>query len=648
MMSGYYLAARQLEFFKGRDQLGPNTDSLADALAIAQHHDAVTGTEKQHVANDYAKRLSIGYLEAEKVVASSLAFLSKSKTSTRYEIPALDFQQCPLLNISYCKASEVDLSNGKNLIIVVYNSLGWKREDVIRIPVVNEDVLVRDSEGKEIESQLVPLADAYASLRNFHVKAYLGTEPEELPKYWLAFPVSVPPLGFSTYAISIAKSTGASSTKSSVYKIQRSEKSTIEVGPGNLKITFPADQGKAKTYVNKRNSVEETVEESFSFYTGYVGNENDTQNSGAYIFRPNGTFLLKPEEEAPLTVIRGPVMDEVHQQINSWIFQITRLFKDKEHVEVEFTVGPVPIDDGFGKEVATQITTSLESNNTFYTDSNGRDFIKRIRDYRTDWDLEVNQPVAGNYYPINLGIYMQDSRKEFSVLVDRAVGGSSVVDGQIELMLHRRLLLDDSRGVDEALNETVCVLDDCRGLTIQGKYYYSIDPLGDGAKWRRSFGQEIYSPLLLAFSEQDGDDWKNSRISSFSGVDSSYSLPDNVALLTLQELDDGKVLLRLAHLYEIGEDSLLSTMTTVELKKLFPGKKINNVLETSLTANQERKEKEKKRLVWKTEEEEEIKVERGAPFDPAKLVVELAPMEIRTFVIDLLDQTPQGAAVFDA
>lgn len=37
---------------------------------------------------------------------------------------------------------------------------------------------------------------------------------------------------------------------------------------------------------------------------------------------------------------------------------------------------------------------------------------------------------------------------------------------------------------------------------VQGKYYYRIDPLGEGAKWRRTFGQEIYSPLLLAFSEK--------------------------------------------------------------------------------------------------------------------------------------------------
>ena len=58
-------AARQLEFYNGRSNTGPNTDSLADSLAIAQHHDAVTGTEKQHVANDYAKRLSIGYTEVK-------------------------------------------------------------------------------------------------------------------------------------------------------------------------------------------------------------------------------------------------------------------------------------------------------------------------------------------------------------------------------------------------------------------------------------------------------------------------------------------------------------------------------------------------------------------------------------------------------
>lgn len=63
---------------------------------------------------------------------------------------------------------------------------------------------------------------------------------------------------------------------------------------------------------------------------------------------------------------------------------------------------------------------------------------------------------------------------------------------------------------------------------------------------------------------------------------------------------------------------------------------IGKVVEMSLSANQERAQMEKKRLIWKVEgspEEEEPKL-RGGPVDPDKLVVELAPMEIRTFLID--------------
>lgn len=41
------------------------------------------------------------------------------------------------------------------------------------------------------------------------------------------------------------------------------------------------------------------------------------------------------------------------------------------------------------------------------------------------------------YLQINLGMFVEDDSMELSVLVDRSVGGTSLVDGQIELMLHR-------------------------------------------------------------------------------------------------------------------------------------------------------------------------------------------------------------------
>ncbi|KAI3500943.1 hypothetical protein L1887_36772 [Cichorium endivia] len=632
-MSGYHLAARQLEFYKGRNNSGANTDTLANAMAIAQHHDAVSGTQRQHVAADYAMRISIGYADAEKVVAESLAFLTSSRSSDSYEKSVGTFQQCPLLNISYCPPSEAVYANGKSLVVVVYNPLGWKREEVVRIPVSSNELIVKSSDGKEIESQILPIFNTSLNMRNYHVKAYLGKSPSNTPKYWLGFTASLPPLGFSTYIISNAKHTDGRSTMSTVSTSDSISDETVVVGGGNLKLIYATNEGKLTRYINNRSLVEGSMEHSYSYYSGSNGTD---QASGAYIFRPNATFPIKSQGQKDLTIVRGPLMDEVHQQLNSWIYQVTRVYKDKEHAEVEFTIGPIPIDDGVGKEITTQITTSLKTNKTFYTDSNGRDFIKRVRDFRTDWELQVNEPVAGNYYPINLGAYVRDESMELSVLVDRAVGGASLVDGQIELMLHRRLLYDDKKGVGEVLNETVCVLNDCKGLMIQGKYYIRIDPVGNGAKWRRTYGQEIYSPLLLAFSEQDGNDWINNHVSSFSMIDSSYSLPNNTAIITLQELESGKVLLRLAHLYEVGEDKDYSVMASVELKKLFPDKKIKKVTEMNLSGNQERGEMEKKKLGWKVKgSSEEAEIVRGGGVDSEKLVVELGPMEIRTFFIDL-------------
>ncbi|KAJ0111521.1 hypothetical protein Patl1_01315 [Pistacia atlantica] len=647
-MSAYYLAARQLEFFKGKNKAGATTDSLADALALAQHHDAISGTSKQHVASDYAKRLSIGYKEAEEVVSASFACIAESCLKTGRPNPV-----CPLLNISYCPPSEVDLSTRKNLVVVVYNPLGWKREDVIRIPVYNEKVTVKDSEGKEVESQLLPIQDAYKTLRNYYSVAYLGKSKKEAPNYWLAFSASAPPLGYNTYIISSAKQTAVSSEIKSFYNSETAKNDKIEVGPGNVKLVYSGNEGNLIKYINSRSKVEQSVEQSYSYYYSDNGSA-DLQASGAYIFRPNGSHPIDPQQQVLLNVLRGPLVDEVHQRINSWIYQVTRLYKGKDHAEFEFTIGPIPMDDGIGKEVVTQIKATIQNKKKFYTDSSGRDFIERIRDYRKDWKLEVNQPIAGNYYPIMI--------QKLSVLVDRSVGGSSIKDGELELMLHRRLHEDDSRGVAEALNETVCVFDECTGLTVLGKYYLRIDPSGEGAKvasiiWPGdifSFSFSLHragkstkmkcsfchcDPFvthMLAILFQDGNNWASSHVASFSGMDPSYVLPDNVAMLTLQELDDGKVFLRLAHLYEIGEDKDLSVMSSVELKKVFPNKKINKVTETNLSANQERADMEKKRLVWKVEGSsgEEAKVVRGGAVDPTALVVELTPMEIRTFVID--------------
>lgn len=75
--------------------------------------------------------------------------------------------------------------------------------------------------------------------------------------------------------------------------------------------------------------------------------------------------------------------------------------------------------------------------------------MKRIVDYRATWSYSVNEPASGNYYPINshISVVGNTEANKLTVLVDRAEGGSAFREGFIELMIHRRTLKDDSRGV---------------------------------------------------------------------------------------------------------------------------------------------------------------------------------------------------------
>ena len=78
------------------------------------------------------------------------------------------------------------------------------------------------------------------------------------------------------------------------------------------------------------------------------------QNSGAYIFRPDSSEHSQPQPVSPtasISVVRGELVTEVRQVWASWVTQVFRLEHDSDQVTVEWTVGPIPTDDGVGKEV---------------------------------------------------------------------------------------------------------------------------------------------------------------------------------------------------------------------------------------------------------------------------------------------------------
>ena len=58
---------------------------------------------------------------------------------------------------------------------------------------------------------------------------------------------------------------------------------------------------------------------------------------------------------------------------------------------------------------------------------------------------------------------------QFTLLTDRSQGGASIQDGELEVMVHRRLLFDDAFGVGEPLNESAYG----QGLVVRGINIYS-------------------------------------------------------------------------------------------------------------------------------------------------------------------------------
>jgi len=57
----------------------------------------------------------------------------------------------------------------------------------------------------------------------------------------------------------------------------------------------------------------------------------------------------------------------------------------------------------------------------------------QIRDYRTDWDLEVNQPAAGNYYPVCEHVY--NISVIFIIGVQDLISPSHLPQGMLLLIL---------------------------------------------------------------------------------------------------------------------------------------------------------------------------------------------------------------------
>lgn len=164
----------RLRYDQPAEYLTPDVvvDQLRRFMGVMQHHDAVTGTEKQHVSDDYVMRLS-GSMEGcrgiLRAVADNYYFgATSSKQQTQ-------FQSCLHLNVSVCQLTASVAKPLPDVIIAVYNPLGWADlRPWLRIPLIATKsdadahyayTLTEYETGEPIPLQVVPLPTAVEQMK---------------------------------------------------------------------------------------------------------------------------------------------------------------------------------------------------------------------------------------------------------------------------------------------------------------------------------------------------------------------------------------------------------------------------------------------------------------------------------------------------
>ncbi|KAI1235311.1 hypothetical protein IHE44_0002955 [Lamprotornis superbus] len=224
-----------------------------------------------------------------------------------------------------------------------------------------------------------------------------------------------------------------------------------------------------------RQAGEQQVHRVSSEFLVY-GTRTSKDKSGAYLFLPDGEAKVQgppleaslqlccrtvlrqqpqhsypspqpytPRDPPVVRVMEGPLFSEVSSYYQH-VQTVVRIYNVPGVEGLSLDVSClVDIRDHINKELALRFSTDIESDDTFFTDLNG--FQIQARRYQR------KLPLQANFYPMPAMAYIQDMQSRLTLLTAQALGVSSLHSGQLEVILDRRLMQDDNRGLGQGLKD---------------------------------------------------------------------------------------------------------------------------------------------------------------------------------------------------
>ncbi|XP_008285640.1 epididymis-specific alpha-mannosidase isoform X2 [Stegastes partitus] len=601
--------------------------ALRWAVSEVQHHDGITGTESPKVADMYLQHLTQAMMGVEELLAA-LFLLPHHLPSS------LDMH-------FHRKGDHQSLEQH----VIIYNPLAWNVTTIINITVAFPSAAIFDDDGQPVPAQIQRSARSNATYDLFVMVELGGLQYR---KYLIKF--SETPCSGTYKCGQTYEAEGVLFERRSVKDGMKTGRWLLPVLNECYKLMFDQDTNllHSITYLEEKREVKMTQD-----FWEYDAN-GDVQAgpiSDNYFFSTNYS-AERAYKAVEMEIIPGKIVTEIRQYFyreegdEDYAYSITTRVPECfgtrvlcHRLEQTYSLGPLLLNT----EVVLRTSSSLNNNKTLYTDDNGYQMVKRT--YRKF----ASNTVARNYFPMVRTAYLEDDLSRLVLLSDRAHGVSSQVNGQLQVMLHRRLWnnMPWNLGYNLTLNDS---------SVARPTLWMMLGSISATSKlYQREAIELQHRPIIMPI-DQPQKPWLETEPKSSSPV-RSVVLPPNLHLLSLSipgwnyssnhdvhlshihsgkdlhsEPDYDRVLLRIMHIFEEGEDPELSKPVTINLKDALRGIGEVRVLEErSLTGTWNISSLQ--RWKWKTADNLEKKNGWCQKCEGEDFTVTISPKEIRTFFV---------------
>uniref|UniRef100_A0A674PQ10 Alpha-mannosidase n=1 Tax=Takifugu rubripes TaxID=31033 RepID=A0A674PQ10_TAKRU len=432
---------------------------LVDArrsVGLFQHHDAITGTAKENVVIDYGNKLLRSLIGLKRVIINAAHFLvMKNKEFYRFYQTEPFLETVLPFSFYHLPAAVLPPFSDQLFLfpaplhtcryLVVFNPIEQERLCTVTVLVNTVKVRVLTEDGQTLPVQL---SAQWSSASQMSAEVFEATFMVRLPPLGLAVfhlyesPDSPMTLRSETLLRLSSRGVAARAVDPLPVRSQQSDPQTFYISSQSLTLGFSGTTGLLESIKRKDDSQEVKVQMQFMMY----GTRPSKDKSGAYLFLPDGKAKPYNQKEPPVVrVVEGPLFSEVvayyqHFQQSIRIYNVPGV--DGFSVDVATAVD---IRDQNNKELSMRLVTNIQSGDLFYTDLNGFQIQPRRH--------HLKLPLQANFYPMPSQAYIQDSNYRLTMHTAQALGVSSLESGQLEVILDRRLMQDDNRGLGQGLKD---------------------------------------------------------------------------------------------------------------------------------------------------------------------------------------------------